>query len=298
MVFCCGHVERPNDRPAAAASDVFLNVYDITGWNWLIGNMGLGAYHSGVEVYDGEYCFGRDVEGVTGVHCVRPRSYDQHVYRETIHLGRTRLSRRAVERLVDDLAEEWQGSSYHVVRRNCNHFAEILSQRLLRDPGSTRYLEFPAWVNRPCNVGSRWLPSAAVERIEAIDLGIFTESRARWEAEEAQADEPLGWAGLPTDDTIGPWASDRFAARVASMSSRLSEVEIDEPVPTPMAPRSDLAASPPGTPQVGSPRRDLECDSPTDAQRPDWSREDEAGAKAVVEQTGVSAEEDTQGSSE
>jgi hypothetical protein len=49
MQFCCSR-----DRQGALAghpADVYVNVYDMIGANAILGVLGLGVYHTGVEVY-------------------------------------------------------------------------------------------------------------------------------------------------------------------------------------------------------------------------------------------------------
>lgn len=43
---------------------------------------------------------------------------------------------------------------YHILHRNCNHFAELLVRRLLGDQA-----EVPGWVNRAARVGDFLLPA-------------------------------------------------------------------------------------------------------------------------------------------
>eukprot|EP00756_Hemistasia_phaeocysticola_P002139 Hpha_TRINITY_DN11477_c0_g1::TRINITY_DN11477_c0_g1_i1::g.137300::m.137300 len=199
-MFCCGHVEGPGADKPVQASDVFVNVYDITGWNTVLGTLGMGAFHSGLEVYEHEYCFGRDLPGVTGVNYVSPRCYYQHVYRETIYLGRTRLCRAGVRRLVEGMAEEWMGETYHVMRRNCNDFAEQLAAALLHPDCGHRQQEHPAWINRPCRVGLRILPESAVARVEEVDYNMFREYRERWEESQREAEEAEASVVQPWDE--------------------------------------------------------------------------------------------------
>lgn len=66
-----------------AAEPVFLNVYDLHPGNDYLYSVGLGAYHSGVEVYGVEYSFGSG----GGVFPGEPRNAPGAKFRESIRLG-------------------------------------------------------------------------------------------------------------------------------------------------------------------------------------------------------------------
>jgi hypothetical protein len=99
-----------------------------------------GVFHAAVEVYGEEWSFGFCPSG-TGVYSCPPRSNPAYTYRESVPLGATALSKREVLRTLEDLKLEWQGSDYHLLRRNCCHFTEHLADVLGCGP-------LPAWVNR------------------------------------------------------------------------------------------------------------------------------------------------------
>ena len=59
---------------AAKGTSVILHVYDLHDANNYLHSVGLGAYHSGVEVFGVEYAFGgSDVPGVTGIFESTPK---------------------------------------------------------------------------------------------------------------------------------------------------------------------------------------------------------------------------------
>lgn len=59
--------------------------------------VGLGAYHTGVEIYGTEYNFGGHSGSSSGIFEVSPKNAPGYIFRETILLGETNLSRREVE---------------------------------------------------------------------------------------------------------------------------------------------------------------------------------------------------------
>jgi hypothetical protein len=69
---------------------VFLNVYDLSPANDWTHPIGMGAYHSGVEVYGAEWSFGSG----GGVFSCTPREAGGAKFREQVLLGEVRLSER------------------------------------------------------------------------------------------------------------------------------------------------------------------------------------------------------------
>lgn len=121
--------------------DVVLNVYDLSPYNYYVYCVGFGAYHSGLELGGVEYSFGGNDTDGTGVYEVSPRSESAAMFRQSIFLGKTTLPLSERLRILDHLRLEFKGRSYHVLGRNCNHFTNELSLRLLGRP-------IPRFVNR------------------------------------------------------------------------------------------------------------------------------------------------------
>eukprot|EP00759_Apiculatamorpha_spiralis_P022770 PhF_6_TR26704/c0_g1_i1/m.39003 len=184
MIECwgCGHTKQRKHL----ANDVFVNVYDITRMNYVVGWMGLGMYHTGVEVFQKEYGFGRDISG-TGVFAITPKSYHSHIFRETIYIGQTTFSEAEVECLLESMAEEWQCETYHLTKRNCNDFSEQLARALVgEDIASTAW---PTWVNQTARTATAILPTSWTEYMDSVDLQMFKDSMALVELEQKQQEE-------------------------------------------------------------------------------------------------------------
>lgn len=49
-------------------------------------------------------------------------------HRETIELGLTDLPEVDVSKVVECLGKKYPGDGYHLIHKNCNHFAEELVQ--------------------------------------------------------------------------------------------------------------------------------------------------------------------------
>lgn len=147
--------------PIPSSPEVMLNVYDITTAddptliprvNSHLYRLGLGLFHTGVEVFGEEYAFGGHYDDLTGIFTNPPRKADGVVYRATIRLGATALTKSDVQGLVDALGGArgtWRGNAYSLVGRNCNHFSEELVKALMVPK------PFPAWVNRIAGIATR-----------------------------------------------------------------------------------------------------------------------------------------------
>jgi hypothetical protein len=136
---------------------VKLNVYDlIPESNKFLSFVGVGAYHSGVEVEGREWTFSE-----SGVFFTKPLEANCGAFKSTIDLGEHRGSPSDFNAIIADLRKEFPEGSYDLVKRNCNHFANALSQRLVQK-------QIPSWVNRAASFGSSLLPKPkpTIERKE------------------------------------------------------------------------------------------------------------------------------------
>ncbi|KAI4380986.1 hypothetical protein MLD38_007106 [Melastoma candidum] len=125
---------------------VYLNVYDLTHINGYAYWLGLGIYHSGVQVHGVEYGFGAHDHATTGIFEVEPRSCPGFSFRKSILIGTTDLGPREVRAFMEKLAKEYSGNTYNLITKNCNHFCNDVCLRLAQKP-------IPRWVNRLARLG-------------------------------------------------------------------------------------------------------------------------------------------------
>jgi len=125
---------------------VYLNVYDLTPINGYAYWLGLGIYHSGVQVHDVEYGFGAHDHSSTGIFEVEPRQCPGFSFRKSILIGRTDMDPQEVRAFMEGLAHEYPGNSYHLISRNCNHFCNDVCIQLTGK-------SIPRWVNRLARLG-------------------------------------------------------------------------------------------------------------------------------------------------
>eukprot|EP00927_Polykrikos_kofoidii_P071960 TRINITY_DN68139_c0_g1_i1.p1 TRINITY_DN68139_c0_g1~~TRINITY_DN68139_c0_g1_i1.p1 ORF type:complete len:277 (-),score=32.86 TRINITY_DN68139_c0_g1_i1:504-1334(-) len=135
----------PEDEP------VILHVYDLNdhvrGVNSLMKRLGTGLYHGAVEVYGCEWsygCWGT----TTGVFSCQPTENDAHSYQRSVHIGNTKLSRRQVMKLLDQLKTEWQADDYSLLQRNCTDFCNEFCKRL-------GVGKVPGWIKSAAGLGAR-----------------------------------------------------------------------------------------------------------------------------------------------
>jgi hypothetical protein len=230
---------------------VALNVYDLqarpdaraTGTS-INGVMGFGAYHSGVVLFNMEFSFGGDPTGQgtgTGVFVTAPRSClpaPQFHREHLIGYLPAGTTQHQVMAVVNRIKNDWPMNSYHILRRNCNHFSDAfllaLDDAFLRPPGQAaqdgdrpageasatlpsartkRRLVMPSYVNRAARVGSFMAPESIVRALTrgapaATDNGSPASSTSgdRHEQQRASASPgaPAPAASGPSAKTLHP----------------------------------------------------------------------------------------------
>ncbi|KAL0329510.1 UNVERIFIED_CONTAM: DeSI-like protein [Sesamum radiatum] len=99
----------------------------------------------GVNVHGLEYGFGAHDYPTSGVFEVEPRSCPGFIFRRSILLGSTDMSRSEFRSFMEHLSNKYHGDTYHLISKNCNHFTDEVCQRLTGKP-------IPGWVNRLARV--------------------------------------------------------------------------------------------------------------------------------------------------
>lgn len=134
---------------------IFLNVYDLPDQessNESLRNVGVGFYHSGVEIiFDRgahfEYSFSN-----MGIQRTAPQLEAFGRLREQIKMGELEGSTlQSLTETVNGLAsgQGFSPGSYHLVHKNCNSFSDALVKALLNQ-------SIPVWVNRAANMAANF----------------------------------------------------------------------------------------------------------------------------------------------
>uniref|UniRef100_A0A7S4FZ93 PPPDE domain-containing protein n=1 Tax=Eutreptiella gymnastica TaxID=73025 RepID=A0A7S4FZ93_9EUGL len=179
-------------KPRHSPEPVYLNVYHLFDnqenlWARLSSGVGLGLFHCGVEVYGREWAFAgsifpEDLEE-SGVFWTLPRTACPY-FHTSIEVGECTFRKAEVVQIINKLQPYWTKGAYHVLGRNCNHFAEELADVLLMNQ-----FEFPQWINRIAKLGHAVVPEAVVDHF-------VEEAHARLRQEFEQQREFCGLSDL------------------------------------------------------------------------------------------------------
>jgi deubiquitinase DESI2 len=125
---------------------VFLNIYDLTPINQVLHPIGFGIHHTGVEIFGSEYTFASDA----GIFHHTPRAVPNAQFREQIEIGIFVGGGGGLAEVKSILAAmgdtRFGPNDYHILRNNCNHFANEFCCKLTQRP-------IPGYVNRISAVG-------------------------------------------------------------------------------------------------------------------------------------------------
>ena len=96
-------------------------------------------------------------------------------------MGETHASPEEVQQVVQNLGDSFRGTSYHLLQRNCNHFSDMLCERLTGH-------QAPPWVSRwnpdyssHGPAGSNWPQDKGFQQVGCCQpLAIYWISRSRW----------------------------------------------------------------------------------------------------------------------
>ncbi|KAK9109965.1 hypothetical protein Sjap_018025 [Stephania japonica] len=129
---------------------VYLNVYDLHPINGSIYWLGLGLYHSGIQVHSVEYEFGGHDSPSAGIFKGKPKECPGLTFRKSILIGRTDLGPHEEHKFLEELSKSYTGTSYNLITKNCNNFCNDVSLRLTGK-------RIPRWINRLAKIGEQLL---------------------------------------------------------------------------------------------------------------------------------------------
>jgi deubiquitinase DESI2 len=81
------------------------------------------------------------------VYWTKPKSEPPGgTFRCEILQGFTLAAQSEIDTIIREASEEFQGTAYNLLTKNCNHFTSYLCQKLTGRPG-------PGWLNRAASIG-------------------------------------------------------------------------------------------------------------------------------------------------
>ena len=126
---------------------VYLHIYDLfSSINYYLHPLGIGIYHTSIQINNTEYWFGGHPEDFTGVSEEVPfKNTKQFFFRETIMLGESSLNYETIRSIIEKIKDKYTGKSYNVISNNCNHFTNELTAELLNKKNIPNFLNRVAY---------------------------------------------------------------------------------------------------------------------------------------------------------
>ena len=142
---------------------------------------------------------------MTGVYWTKPRTLPPGgTFKAEILHGFTLAEPQEIDRIIREASEEFQGTAYNLLTKNCNHFTAYLCEKLTGRPG-------PGWLNRaasigvalPCVVPRDWLepPDYDTADGELLDEDDHADERSRMLRSSSEQPRLVGHSS--DDGTLG-----------------------------------------------------------------------------------------------
>ncbi|KAL1876435.1 hypothetical protein VTK73DRAFT_9301 [Phialemonium thermophilum] len=207
-------------------TEVIINVYDLLPPGRLSSTLwffGASLHHSGVVIGDREYAYGgHDRPGLTGVYWTKPKTEPPGaVFRCEILQGFTLAQPSEIEAIIRAVSDEFPGTAYNLLTKNCNHFTDSLCRKLTGRPG-------PAWLNRaasigvalPCIVPRNWVEPPDYESGQAL-LDVDADGDESWDDRYADESSRMmrDWPSSETPRLVGEAEQHRGSRENAERST-------------------------------------------------------------------------------
>lgn len=153
-----------------------------------------------------EYAYGgHDKRGVTGVYWTKPKTIPPGAtFKVEILHGFTLSPQNEIDAIIHEVSNEFQGTAYNLLSKNCNHFTAYLCQRLTGRSG-------PSWLNRaasigvalPCIVPRDWIepPEYDTQGGDLLDDDEHSDERSRMLRTSSEAPRLVDLRGKSDEST-------------------------------------------------------------------------------------------------
>ena len=121
---------------------IYLNIYHKNIFSEYLQLVGLGMFHSTIEIFDLEFSFGFCETGMCGITVSKSGISNKMKIKEKIYLGHTHFNLKTIKELIYTISSSWEGSTYNPFIKNCNDFTKDFSTLLLEDNAY-----YPEYVN-------------------------------------------------------------------------------------------------------------------------------------------------------
>src|SRR5688572_17876999 len=175
----------------------------------ILWTVGASLLHSGVVINGREYAYGgHDRRGLTGVYWTKPKTNPPGgTFKQEILHGFTLASEDEINAVLREASDEFLGTKYNLLTRNCNHFTSYLCEKLTGTPA-------PGWLNRaasigvalPCMVPKDWVEPPEYETADGELLD--DDEHDTNERSHMLADSQQRLVGEEDHGDLSDWASD------------------------------------------------------------------------------------------
>ena len=125
---------------------VWLNIYHLTCLNYFLQIIGVGIYHTAIEIESQEYSFGATKEDVPGFYINEIGQISKLLkLKEKIYMGNTIYTKNNIDKLLALESPFWMGRTYDPFLKNCNHFTKRFLKVIL-----FKNINYPVYINRIC----------------------------------------------------------------------------------------------------------------------------------------------------
>ena len=172
----------------------------------MLGSMGVGIYHTGVEINGKEYSF-----SASGVCRTPPKLPEFGTFKESIVIGSFKGLDFLNSTVASLAASDFLPGTYNVVNKNCNNFSNALCLSLCSNP-------IPSWINRAASIGSSFsaITPADTSAERAVSKRYSSSGQSKMKAAEGANDGNSD--GSSKSSSVFSWLMNSFTGKEVKRS--------------------------------------------------------------------------------